>query len=122
MHYMPWFDTPDYHTGWGWHWTMNNQDPNVIVDSLTGRRQIASFFYPLIGAYASIDPDVIEYHLLLMKYSGVDGVIIDWYGVQGTNGDINRLLDNSNALIDRTDEVGLSFTVMMEDRFLLSLM
>ncbi|MFK7845928.1 MAG: T9SS type A sorting domain-containing protein [Rhodothermales bacterium] len=117
MHYMPWFDTPEFNGQWGWHWTMNNRNPDIIVDPMLGKREIASHFYPLIGPYASKDSDVIEYHLLLMKYAGVDGVIIDWYGVQGRNGDINSLLTNSNALIDMTDEVGLQFSVMLEDRF-----
>ena len=66
MHYMPWFDTPEFQGRWGWHWRMNTQDPDSI-DMTTGRRQIASHFYPLIGPYASIDPDVIEYHLLALQ-------------------------------------------------------
>ncbi len=117
MHYMPWFDTPAVlgGTNWGYHWKMQNKNPNIVDAS--GKRQIASHYYPKIGAYQSNDPDVIEYHLLLMKLSGVDGVMIDWYGVQGTNGDINRLLTNSNAVVDRMDDVGLDFSVVMEDRF-----
>ena len=117
MHYMPWFDTPAVlgAGNWGYHWRMNNQNPNIVDAS--GKRQIASHYYPKIGPYQSNDPDVIEYHLLLMKLSGVDGVMIDWYGVQGTNGDINRLLTNSNAVVDRVDDVGLNFSVVMEDRF-----
>ena len=42
-----------------------------------------------------------------MKYAGVDGVMIDWYGVQGTNGDIGNLLTNSNAIVDKVDDFGL---------------
>lgn len=117
MHYMPWFETP-YSLGgnnWGWHWKMNTQNPNVVLPN--GQRQIASQYYPQIGPYDSHDPDVIEYHLLLMKLSGVDGVLIDWYGVQGTNGDINSLLSASNALIDKMDDFGMEFAVVMEDRF-----
>ncbi|WP_445748961.1 carbohydrate-binding protein [Polaribacter sp.] len=117
MHYMPWFETPEFNQKWGSHWTMNTQNPDIIVDATTGKRQIASHFYPLIGPYSSIDPAVIEYHLLLMKYSGIDGVLIDWYGVQGSNGDINSLLTNSNALIDKTDDIGLNFAIILEDRF-----
>ncbi|TWT35946.1 hypothetical protein KOR34_08430 [Posidoniimonas corsicana] len=117
MHYMPWYETPDtLGSGqWGWHWRMNTQNPNIMDGD--GRRQIASHFYPMIGPYASSDPDVIEYHLLLMKFSGVDGVMIDWYGVQGTNGDITNLLANSNALVDRIGDFGLDFSVVLEDRF-----
>ena len=76
MHYMPWFNTPEYNGSWGWHWTMNNQDPDEIIDEIANRRQIASHYYPLIGPYASIDPTVIDYHILLMKYSGIDGQLL----------------------------------------------
>ena len=115
MHYMPWFETPATNSGkWGLHWTMANQNPNII-DPTTGQRQIASHYYPLIGPYASSDPDVLEYHLLLMKYAGVDGVLIDYYG-QGGN-DLPLLLRNTNALVPRTADVGLSFAVVFEDQF-----
>lgn len=117
MHYMPWFETPETLGGenWGIHWEMANRDPNRI--EADGQRQIASHYYPLIGPYASRDPDVIEYHLLLMKLSGVDAVSIDWYGVAGSNGDIDNLLTNANALIDRVGDFGLEFNVVLEDRF-----
>jgi hypothetical protein len=52
-----------------------------------------------------------------MKYAGVDGVLIDWYGVQGANGDVANLLTNSNAIVDRVDDFGLTFGVVLEDRF-----
>ncbi|BBO35825.1 endo-alpha-mannosidase [Lacipirellula parvula] len=117
MHYMPWFETPATLGGsaWGWHWKMSNKNPNV-VDS-QGRRQIAAHYYPKIGPYASRDADVIEYHLLLMKMSGVDGVMVNWYGVQGSNGDINDLLNSSNAIIAQTNDFGLDYNVVLEDRF-----
>ena len=123
MHYMPWFETP-YTLGpnnWGYHWKMNNQNPNIITPDANypngEKRQIASHYYPQIGPYDSSDPDVIEYHLLLMKLSGVDGVLIDWYGVQGTNGDIGTLLTSSNDLVAKMDDFGMEFAVVLEDRF-----
>jgi hypothetical protein len=117
MHYMPWFDTPATRDNgqWGLHWAMDTRNPN-IMDS-AGKRQIASHFYPKIGPYASSDPHVIEYHFLLMKYAGVDGVLMDWYGVEGVNGDLGDLLENSNAIRDRTDDFGMDFAVVLEDRF-----
>jgi hypothetical protein len=117
MHYMPWFETPATLGGsnWGWHWKMNNRNPNV-VDS-QGRRQIAAHYYPKIGTYASRDVDVIEYHMLLMKYSGIDGLMINWYGVQGTNGDLNDLLVSSNAIVNQTQDFGMDYNVVLEDRF-----
>jgi hypothetical protein len=117
VHYMPWYETPATLGGnqWGWHWTMNNRNPNVIGPD--GRRQIASHYYPSIGPYASSDPDVLEYHLLLMKLSGIDGVIMDWYGSQGSNGDIPSLLNNSNAMMNQVGRYGLKAGVMLEDRY-----
>jgi hypothetical protein len=114
MHYMPWFETPQTNNGsWGLHWTMANQNPNVIDAS--GKRQIAAHYYPLIGPYASSDPAVIEYHLLLMKYAGVDGVLVDFYG-NGAN-DLPLLLRNANALVPRTADVGLGIGMVFEDQF-----
>jgi hypothetical protein len=125
MHYMPWFQTPSSLGGtggsqWGWHWKMNTQNPNTIVDA-SGKRQIASHYYPKIGPYDSTDPDVLEYHLLLMKYSGVDGVMIDWYGVKGSNGDVGSLLTASNALVNKSANFGIDFGVVLEDRFATSI-
>jgi hypothetical protein len=116
MHFMPWFDTPENSGSWGWHWKMNTKNPNNI-DPVTGKREIASHFYPLTGPYASNDPDILEYQFLLMKYSGVDGIMLDWYGEKGTNGDVSSLLRNSNAAVDAAEANGLSFAVVMEDRF-----
>jgi len=115
MHYMPWFETNTSSSNgkWGLHWTMSTKDPNTFVDGFPGRRQIASFFYPLIGAYHSGDPEVIEYHLLLMKYSGVDAAVIDWYGTHDLY-DYKINFENTDQFIKRTAEVGLDFGIVYE--------
>src|SRR5262245_642410 len=64
MHYMPWFQSKEVSGYWGSHWRMANKNPDIV--DANGKRQIASHYYPLIGPYDSKDPDVIEYHLLLM--------------------------------------------------------
>lgn len=112
-HVMPWFETPESFGGWGIHWTMNNQNPDIVDGN--GRRQIASHYYPLTGPYASGDPDLVEYQLLLMKYSGIDGVLIDWPGTIDYI-DYPRNLWNAEVMIDHTAEVGLQFAVVYEDR------
>eukprot|EP00438_Fugacium_kawagutii_P014760 Skav202484 [mRNA] locus=scaffold149:854483:855580:+ [translate_table: standard] len=58
-----------------------------------------------IGPYDSGDPDVLEYHLLLMRYAGVDGVLIDWYGSHKVR-DYGPNLDNSEALINKMEPIG----------------
>ena len=116
-HYMPWFQSPTTLGAgkWGYHWRMNTRDPNII--DANGQREIASHNYPLIGPYDSSDPNVIEYHLLLMKASGIDGVIIDWYGKKGTNGDIAPLLRASDAMASSVGNYGLKVGVCLEDRY-----
>ena len=78
VYYMPWYAAKPVTSEWGWHWTMDHFDPDKI--NASGEREIASWYYPLIGPYDSGDPAVLEYHVLLMRLAGIDGVIVDWYG------------------------------------------
>jgi len=114
VHYMAWFDDSlTSGTGnWGWHWTMNNQDPSVILSN--GRREIASWFYPMIGPYASSDPDVINYHLLLIKYAGIDGIIVDWYGIHSVD-DYPNIKRNTDSVFNHIAASGLQFGICYED-------
>jgi hypothetical protein len=122
VQFMPWFQTPTSLGGtlpgteWGTHWTMANQNPNVI-NPTTGLREIASNYYPLIGPYDSSNQYVIEYQMLLMKVSGISGAIVDWYGEEGSNGDIGSLLSASNKIVAATQTYGLGVAVTLEDRF-----
>ena len=113
---MPWFQTPFSLGGgsWGYHWTFNSPsfNPNVIDGS--GNRQIASWYYPLIGPYDSIDPAVLEYHVLLMKLAGIDGVIVDWYG-QDDYYDYGINNQRTLALLNYTRKAGLKFSLCYED-------
>jgi hypothetical protein len=117
MHYMTWFETNESSGNgqWGYHWTMANKNPNNIDGN--GRREIASHYYPLIGPYHSGDKKVIENHLLLLKYSGVDGLLIDWYGTYNVN-DYAMIKQNTDQLIAMLDKVGLEYAIVYEDRFL----
>ncbi|HWZ16066.1 MAG TPA: glycoside hydrolase family 71/99-like protein [Mucilaginibacter sp.] len=114
VHYMAWFEDPTTSgTGkWGQHWTMTNQNPDVVLAN--GRRQIASYFYPMIGPYASSDRDVIDYHLLLMKYAGIDGVIVDWYGTHNVL-DYPLVKRNTDSIFNRIPYAGLQFAICYED-------
>lgn len=113
VHYMPWFETPATTDNgqWGWHWTMNNCNPEIIQD---GKREIAAHYYPAIGPYASSDATVLNYHALLMKYAGIDGVMIDWYGTQEKNDyALNRR--NTEEVVKAMERVGLEFSIVYED-------
>jgi hypothetical protein len=112
-HYMPWFVSQPYSGNWGWHWTMNHFNPNTF--NTNGQRQIASWYYPLIGPYDSLDPAVLEYHVLLMKLGGIDGVIVDWYGSDNFN---DYAVNNQRtlALLNYTRIAGLKFSLCYEDQ------
>lgn len=110
-HYMPWFEAKPVHKEWGWHWTMGKTNPDVEDN---GRRQIAAHSYPMIGAYDSADPDVLEYQTLLMKISGMDGVLIDWYGTA----DLYDYASNHQTtlkMIAAAKKAGLKFGIVYED-------
>jgi len=113
VYYMPWFTAKPFGSNWGWHWTMDRFNPDTT--NVVGQRQIASWYYPLIGPYDSSDPAVLEYHVLLMKLSGIDGVIVDWYG----SADILDYGSNNQAtskLFEFTRKAGLKFAVCYEDQ------
>jgi len=113
VYYMPWYTAKPYSQAWGWHWTMDHFNPDRL--NAIGEREIASWYSPLIGPYDSSDPAVLEYHVLLMKLSGIDGVIVDWYGSA-------NFLDygaNNQAtlkLFQFARKAGLKFAICYEDQ------
>ena len=117
-HYMPWFQTPELSGYWGNHWTMANKNPEEFIN---GQRSVASHYYPLIGPYDSNDEHYLEYALICMKLSGIDGILIDFYGQSQFN-DYPQLLVASNAVIEMCEKVGLDFAIVYEDRTIKSIL
>ncbi|HQE92351.1 MAG TPA: glycoside hydrolase family 71/99-like protein [Anaerolineae bacterium] len=112
-HYMPWYQTPDISGYWGWHWTMNHFDPAQTDEN--GRPQIASHYMPLTGPYDSMDDALLEYQVLLMKMSGIDGVIVDWYGSEDF-WDYGVLNQATGKLFKYVRQAGLRFAICYEDQ------
>ncbi|WP_159019213.1 glycoside hydrolase family 71/99-like protein [Algibacter sp. L3A6] len=113
VHYLPWFQSKPYDGYWGQHWTMTNRDPNHV--NSYGVNDIASYYNPLIGPYSSSDPDLQEYHFLLMKLAGIDGVIFDWYGSRNIH-DYGLIKNATETFISQLENVDLDFSIMYEDR------
>jgi hypothetical protein len=113
VYYMPWYSARPRSDNWGWHWTMGHFNPDHI--NAAGEREIASWYYPLIGPYDSSDPAVLEYHVLLMKLAGVDGVIVDWYGSANY---LDYAVNNEATfkLFEFTRKAGLKFCICYEDQ------
>jgi hypothetical protein len=111
---MPWFVAKPFSPVWGWHWTMGKFDPDSFDED---RRRIASRDYPLIGPYDSADPDVLEYHALLMKIAGIDGAVIDWYGTADFL-DYGLIHRNTARWIETLKRFGLRYALCYEDQSL----
>ncbi len=111
-HYMPWFEGKPNSGRWGWHWTMNAVDPDLQIK---GKRSIASHHYPLIGPYDSGDRDVIDYHLATMKLAGIDGVVVDWYGLTDFR-DYAMLHRNTTRVLEAAERLQMKFVVCYEDQ------
>lgn len=111
-HYMPWYESQPFSGYWGWHWSMNHFNPNTL--NTNGYPEIASWYYPQAGPYDSADPNVLEYHVLLMKLAGIDGVIADWYGTD--NFDDYALINQRTAdVFSYLQKAGLQCCLCYED-------
>jgi hypothetical protein len=111
-HYMPWYQAPSVGGYWGWHWTMDHFNPNRKDEN--DRREIASHTYPLTGPYDSRDADLLEYQVLLMVLSGIDGVIVDWYGIKDVD-DYALINASTQRLFEAVKTASLRFAICYED-------
>lgn len=114
-HYMPWYASKPVSGHWGWHWTMNHFNPDQV--KANGQREIASHDYPLIGPYDSNDPHALECQVLLMKFAGIDGAIIMWYGIEdiGSSFDYTMIHRNSQHFVKHLKRAGLQFAICYTD-------
>jgi predicted small lipoprotein YifL len=115
MHYMPWYETPDIRGKWGSHWTGHEQQhkPGTLKDN--GLPDIWSNYHPLMGLYDSTDPEALECQLLLMKIAGINGVIVDWYGIAKV-ADYPDIHKATQAMFRAAARYGMDFSVCYEDR------
>ena len=115
MHYMPWYETPAVRGKWGAHWTGHQQEHNPEKKDAKGMPDIWSHFHPLIGLYDSTDPTVLECQMLQMKLAGVDGVVVDWYGL-GKVADYPAIHQAAQAVFLAAERHGMLFSLCYEDR------
>lgn len=68
--YYPWYFTPEFDGGWD-HWDEGPFDPPL---------DIASDYYPVLGAYSASDPEVLAQHFAWLREAGVGVIISSWWG------------------------------------------
>lgn len=115
-HYLPWYASKPFSGVWGWHWTMDRYNPDERLEN--GQRAMASHDFPLIDLYDCADPAVLECQVLQMKFAGMDGVVIDWYGTRDHN-EYAMVHRNTALLIDAIRRAGMKFAICYEDQALL---
>jgi len=115
MHYMPWYETPQGRGKWGSHWTGHEKQHDPDQRKENGLPDIWSHYHPLIGLYDSADPDLLECHLLQMKLAGIDGVIVDWYGIM-PEADYPQIHEATRAMFAACGKFGMQFAPCFEDR------
>jgi len=74
--YYPWYGNPNKDGQW-FHWTQNSHFPPD---------DIASDYYPALGAYSSNDPAVVDQHMAWLRQAGIGVIITSWWG-QGSRED-----------------------------------
>lgn len=108
IHVMPWFEINDGE--WGFHWKMNRS-----TEELKSKGRVASHYRPLIGAYDSLDPAVVELQTLWMRTAGFDGVLADWYGLQ-PQWDYPAAHKRTRLLFEQSAKAKLIVSVVFEDQ------
>ncbi len=68
--YYSWYGNPKHNGDWI-HWTQNGHMPPS---------DIASDYFPILGAYSSIDPLVIAQHMAWLRKAGIGIIITTWWG------------------------------------------
>lgn len=89
--YHIWYGSRYGPTGKWFHWNHNGYNPDRVVD---GRRHIPSPDYPLIPPekYDSQDVEVLRQHVEWAIASGIDGFMVDWWGIGHFEDNATKLL------------------------------
>jgi len=99
--YYPWYGTPDGPGGAGRtvHWGRIDEAKKDIE---------ASTNYPILGAYDSHDPNLIDRHCQWARYANIDTFIVSWWGHNSFSG---RAMDK---ILDGCQRNGLSACIYYE--------
>ena len=68
--YYSWYGNPEFNDHWI-HWTQNSHSPP---------HDIASDYYPVLGAYSSTDRLAVARHMAWLRQAGIGVIITTWWG------------------------------------------
>jgi glycoprotein endo-alpha-1,2-mannosidase len=99
--YYGWFGNPEHNGNYrAWnhpvipHWvdtTWNNKEP------YPGGDDVGANFYPQLGSYSSMNPEIIATHMQQIKDAGIGVVAISWWGKDHfTDKSVQTILDTAH--------------------------
>lgn len=114
-HYMPWFQVHpsanDATFSWNhWKWMGAGAKHDPAEKDASGRRNLASVYYPLIGPYSSWSRNVIRYHLKTAHAAGIQGFLCIWYG-PGSTSDAQIPM-----LLEEAEKLGMRIAICYEEK------
>jgi glycoprotein endo-alpha-1,2-mannosidase len=98
IYYYGWYGNPGYDTDWS-HWQENQHQPPWDV---------ASSYYPKLGAYSSNDPAIIDQHMSWIASTGIRVLIYSWWGKEDRTHEVARLV------LDAAAQYNLSVSFLIE--------
>jgi glycoprotein endo-alpha-1,2-mannosidase len=99
--YYPWYGNPEDANGKWVHW---GADGNQVFDPPL---DISSDFYPVLGAYSSVDTQTVAQHFAWLREAGVGVIISSWWAGEGE-------LLTTPILLDVAEHYGLKVTFHIE--------
>ncbi len=87
IYYYGWYGNPAYDLQWS-HWQENQHQPPW---------DIASSFYPRLGAYSSRDPAVLDLHMKWIAQTNIHALIFSWWGKKDPTNEVAEPLLNAAA-------------------------
>ena len=94
--YYPWYGNVEYSGGY-FHWS------DVSFDDING-----SSHYPVLGAYDSLDPELVDAHMEMAKQASIDTLVCSWMGAGG------RADKAISLILEKALENGLSGSILYE--------
>jgi hypothetical protein len=114
----PWYGNPIEGPSTSWfHWDFNSHypaDPTYLT--VHEKRDVASVYYPIIGAYDSYDPKVIIWQIDICKAMLIDCIMIDYYGdgISPVSAEFQHYKAVTDRIISQAADKGIKVVLLYE--------
>ena len=110
VHYMIWFDYANVSGHWDWYQT----PPFVPSDGCNNTENLATYFPPAVGSFASYDTSHIQYDFQQFSTYGIDGVIIDYQHPEPGDPTLPLFNKSLPLVVSAAESAGLTWGIMYD--------